>query len=85
VIAPQPGDLKQIAFQAHTVRGTIHFAVNPAGAGRELNLLAPPEIEAELILDAREKVTLPEGREPAPSGCRSYRLPRGEAVTVTLT
>jgi len=85
VIAPQPGDLKQIACQAHTVRGTIHFAVNQAGAGRELKLEVPAEIEAELILDASERVPLPAGREPAPPGCRSYRLPRGEAVTLLLT
>jgi hypothetical protein len=85
VIAPQPGDLKQIACQAHTVRGTIHFAVNQAGAGRELKLEVPAEIEAELILEAREKVPLPAGHEPAPPGCRSYRLPRGEAVTLQLS
>ena len=85
VIAPQPGDLKQIACQAHTVRGTIHFTVSKTGAGRELKLEVPAEIEAELILEAREKVPLPAGREPAPPGCRSYRLPRGEAVTLQIS
>jgi hypothetical protein len=85
VIAPQLGDLKQIACQAHTVRGTIHFAVNQTEAGRELKLQVPAEIEAELILDAGEKVPLPAGREPAPPGCRSYRLPKGEAITVLLS
>jgi len=85
VIAPQPGDLKQIACQAHTVRGTIHFAVNQTEAGCELKLEVPAEIEAELILEAGKKVPLPAGRESAPPGCRSYRLPRGEAITVLLS
>jgi hypothetical protein len=84
VIAPQPGDLKEIACQAHTVRGAIDFSVRQTGGGRELRLRVPAEIEAELILDAREKVTLPAGRELAPTGCVAYRLPRGEAVTLAL-
>jgi hypothetical protein len=85
VIAPQPGDLKQIAFQAHTVRGPISFSLKPAGAGHELRLQVPAAIEAELILDERENVLLPPGREPAPPGCKSHRLPKGEMVTLLLT
>ncbi len=85
VIAPQPGALNQIAFLAHTVRGPIHFSTRRTDAGREMTLKTPTEIEAELILEAREKVSLPPGREPAPAGCRSYRLPKGEAVTLLLT
>ena len=85
MIAPQPGDLNQIAFLAHTVRGPIHFSTRRTDAGREMTLRTPTEIEAELILEAREKVSLPPGREPAPAGCRSYRLPKGEAVTLLLT
>jgi len=84
VIAPQPGDLKEIACRAHTVRGAIDFSVRRTEGGRELRLRVPAEIEAELILDAREKVTLPAGRELAPTGCVAYRLPRGEAVTLAL-
>ncbi len=85
VIAPQPGDLKQIACLAHTVRGPIHFSMNQSGAGRELILRIPANIEAELILEAREKVPLAPGREPAPTGCLSYRLPKGETLTLSLT
>jgi hypothetical protein len=51
---------------------------------RELTLFVPAEIEAELILDAREKVALAAGREPAPRGCRSYALPRGETVKLRV-
>jgi len=83
VLAPQLGDLDQIACNAHTVRGTIRFAARKSGAGRELTLFVPAEIQAELILDEREKVALPAGREPAPPGCKSYALPKGESV-VTL-
>jgi hypothetical protein len=84
VLAPQVGDIKQIACEAHTVRGTIRFEAIQTSAGRELTLFVPKEIAAELILDSHSKVTLPEGHEPAPPGCRSYALPRGEMVTVTI-
>ena len=84
VIAPQPGDLKQIAFIAHTVRGPIHFSIGQKDAGREMTLQVPKEIEADLILEARQEISLPPGREPAPPGCRSYRLPRGETVTLSF-
>jgi hypothetical protein len=84
VIAPQPGDLEQTACEAHTVRGPIRFSVKQAGAGRALTLRVPEEIEAELILEAREKVPLPAGREPAPPGCLPYRLPKGETATLSL-
>ena len=83
-IAPQPGDLKQIAFIAHTVRGPIHFSIGQKDAGREMTLQVPKEIEADLILEARQEISLPPGREPAPPGCRSYRLPRGETVTLSF-
>ena len=84
VLTPQLGDLKEIACEAHTVRGTIRFAAREAGAGRELTIFVPAGIAAELILDAREKVELPEGSEVAPPGCRSYALPRGVMVTVRV-
>jgi len=85
VLAPQPGDLKEISCQAHTVRGPIHFAARRTAAGRELTLGIPVEIEAEVILDARDAVNLPPGREPTPAGCKSYRLPRGQTLTLSLT
>jgi hypothetical protein len=47
-------------------------------------LRVPAEIEAGLILEAREKVPSPTGREPAPPGCLPYRLPKGETVTLPL-
>jgi hypothetical protein len=84
VLAPQLGDLEEIACQAHTVRGAIRFAAKNSGAGQELTLFVPAEIQAELILDAREKVALPPGREPAPPGCKSYALPKAETVVVTI-
>jgi alpha-L-rhamnosidase len=84
VLAPQLGDLKEIACEAHTVRGTIRFAAREAGEGREITIFVPPKIAAELILDAREKVELPAGSEAAPPGCRSYALPRGVMVTVRV-
>ena len=84
VIAPQLGDLKQIACVAHTVRGPIRFSAKQAGTNHELILHVPSEIEAELILDEREHVALPAGRESVPPGCRPYRLPGGETVTLSL-
>jgi len=84
VLEPQLGDLGEIACQAHTVRGTIRFAAKRAGGGREMTLFVPAEMEAELILDAGEKVKLPTGRQAAPPGCKSWALPRGESVTVTI-
>ena len=84
VIAPQPGDLTEISFTAHTVRGPIHFAIRPSGSRRELSLAVPATMQTELILDARYAVNLPPGRESAPENCRAYKLPSGEAVTVAL-
>ena len=84
VIAPQPCDLKQIECQAWTVRGPISFSLKRESAGRELKLMVPAEIDAELILEASEDVGLSPGKEPAPTGCRSYRLPKGKIVTLML-
>jgi alpha-L-rhamnosidase len=84
VIAPQLGDLKQIACVAHTLRVPIQFSAQQVGSGHELTLQIPPEIEAELIADAREDVSLPPGRQLAPAGCRAYRLPGGKAITLAL-
>lgn len=85
LIAPQLGDLKQIACEAHTVRGAIRFSAKQSGEGSELTLQVPVEIQAELILDAGETVPLPSGHQPAPQGFRSYQLPRGEEVTLSLS
>jgi len=84
VIAPQPCDLKQLECQAQTVRGPIGFSLKLESAGRELKLMVPAEIDAELILETGEDAPLPPGKEPAPAGCRSYRLPKGETVTLML-
>jgi alpha-L-rhamnosidase len=84
VIAPQLGDLKQIACLAHTVRGPIRFSARQAGSGHELTIETPPETQAELILDEQENVSLLASRQQAPSGCRSYCLPAGEKVTLRL-
>ncbi len=84
VIAPQPCDVKQIACEAHTVHGPIRYSVKQVASGRELALQVPAEIEAELILEVGENLPFPLGHEPAPPGCRSYRLPKGETVKLLL-
>ena len=84
VLAPQLGDLEHIACEAHTIRGTIRFSGKKVDDGHELMIFVPAEIQVELILDAREKVTLSPGREPAPPGCRSYQLPGGKTTMLTL-
>ncbi len=84
VLEPQLGDLGEIACRAHTVRGTIRFSAKRAGAGRQLRLFVPAEIRAELIVDAGISLELPPGSEPAPPGTRSYALPKGETVVVTV-
>jgi hypothetical protein len=84
VLAPQLGDLDEIACTAHTVRGAIQFSAKRTAAGREITLFVPAEIQADLILNARENVALPEGHEPAPPGLKSYALPRGKTVTVKV-
>ena len=84
VIAPQPGDLHDISFTAHTVRGPIHFAIRTSASRREMSLAIPATMQAELILDARHAVNLPAGRESAPPNCRAYQLPGGQTVTIAL-
>ena len=49
-----------------------------------MTLFVPAAIQAEVILDAREKVSLAPGIEPAPRGCKSYRLPPDEAVKIVV-
>ena len=83
VLAPQIGDLEQIAFDSpHRARPDTVFRKTDS-TGRELTLLVPKEIQAELILDAHDKVSLPEGhdrRPPVAELCSAAR----DNVTVTM-
>jgi hypothetical protein len=79
-IRPQPASLELLELTAHTVRGAIGFGlVGPPGA-RELTVDLPPGCEAELVVDAAERLPLaPLAAGTARAGSR-YALPAGRTV-----
>ena len=69
-IQPQPAGLDGVEFDVWTQRGPVHFKY--AGKkGKNLILDIPEGVDAELWLDAREKVKLPLLREE-PGGFKVY-------------
>ncbi len=74
-IRPQPADLEHLDLTAHTVRGPIHFTSQGKWGERQISVDLPPDCEGELVLHERETVELAPALDPAPGGCRRYRIP----------
>jgi alpha-L-rhamnosidase len=83
-IRPQPADLQQLELTLRTVRGDILFRSHGLRGDRELTLEVPSNIQATLLLDPREKVSLTPAHEAPSPECSGYVLPGGGRVTVKL-
>ena len=78
-IRPQPADIEKIELTAQTVQGPIQFASAGKKGDREIVIAVPSSIQAELVLDSREKITLKSLREEK-SGLTVYSLPKDKTV-----
>jgi alpha-L-rhamnosidase len=83
-IRPQPADLRHLDLTLRTVRGDIRFTTSGSHGDRELTLEVPTTIQATLLLDPREKVTLEPVHTRSAEECRGYVLPAGKRVTIPL-
>lgn len=83
-IRPQPADLELLDLTAYTVRGPLLFRCTGKRGNREITLGAPAECEAELVVDAREKLALPPAPGGVPRGCARYLLPAGRTTSIRL-
>ena len=83
-IRPQLAGLELLELTAHTVRGPLRFRSQGKPGDREVTLEAPRTCDTELVVDARESLTLPAATGVAPSGCARYRLPAGRASSIRL-
>lgn len=77
-VRPQLGDLPDLSMKVQTRHGVVDFAGQGRLGNRTLRLTLPPDAAGELVVPPEEKLDL-----PAISRGR-YRLPAGEAITVTL-
>jgi len=76
-LRPQLGDLGALDLTAFTVQGPIRMRAQGKKGEREIVIETPPAAEAELLLPNSEKTRLLAAPDPAPAGCRRYRLPSG--------
>jgi len=83
-IRPQPADLRRLDLTLRTVRGDIHFTSSGLPGDRELTLEVPPTVQATLLLDPRERVTLDPVQETPGEKFRTFVLPAGKRVTLAL-
>lgn len=83
-ILPQPGDLTYGKFDIQTHNGPVHFEFKGKKGNRELILTLPFNGKAELWLDAREKVNLPQLGNDVPNGLKKYDLANVQKVRLRL-
>jgi len=81
---PQLADLHALEVTAWTVQGPIRCHALGPRPNRQLTLEFPAACEAEIVLPRKESVPLEAVPGPAPAGHRRYRLPTGQAVSLTL-
>ena len=84
-IRPQPADLEALELTVHSVQGPIEFSSRGKIGSRELTLKLPAGCDGELVVDAREALTLVQiAGSATPGGFARYHLPAGESTIVRL-
>jgi hypothetical protein len=83
-IRPQLADLELLELTAHTVRGPLRFRASGKPGGREITIDTPESCDAELVVDARERLNLPHAPGSVPEGAARYSLPAGRASIIRL-
>ena len=81
-IQPNPGALELLELSNYTPAGPIEFSLSGKKGKRKLALKIPEGLSGELVLDEREKLKLRELYHR--DGKKSYELPGGQEVTLTL-
>jgi alpha-L-rhamnosidase len=76
-LRPQLGDLKDLEFTVHTVRGPIQFRALGDPGNREMGIGLPQGCAGEIVLRNEEKVPLEPAPGSVPPGHRRFRLPAG--------
>jgi len=82
-VCPQPGDIKEISFLAHTASGTIGFKCSGPRGKRKMTFAIPQGMHCELLLNEKEEPGLAAGAATVPPGYRSFLLPAGKTTEVT--
>ena len=77
-IRPQPADIEAMELTAETVQGPIPFSSKGKKGDRKIVITLPASIQAELVLDARETISLPSISGQKKEGLAFYQLPEGE-------
>lgn len=81
-IRPQFGSLSKVKINTHTVKGPIELQMEGKPGYRHFHLQIPAGMEAKLVVDARETLSLP---EIAQEGLlKKYRLSGGQKLDVIL-
>ena len=82
-VRPQLADLDLLELTVFSVQGPIGFKCRGKLGSRDLTLALPGGCEGELVVNAKETLSLePIGR--AVNGVARYRLPAGKTVSVQL-
>jgi alpha-L-rhamnosidase len=83
-IRPQPADLEELRLTAWTMQGPLTFSSKGKHGNRELIIALPEQCEAQLLVSAKEDLSL---RKVSGRDCwnnESYALPAGKQTVVQL-
>lgn len=77
-IRPQAGDLEDFSIRNYTAKGAIGLSFSGKPGRRTWEIQVPDGVEADLILDEREKPNLPTSDVKAPAGMKAWKLQAGK-------
>jgi alpha-L-rhamnosidase len=84
-IRPQPADLEELTLTAWTMQGPITFSCRGRQGNRELAIALPARCDGQLLVSAKEHLSLRRVSGPDCWNNEAYALPAGQQTVVQLT